>query len=64
MAVLTTKTRKALPESSFALPNRRYPINDKAHGRNALARVMQNGTPSEQSRVKAAVHKKFPTIGK
>lgn len=60
---LTTKKRNALPKESFALPGRRYPVNDKAHARNALARVMQHGSKSEQSRVKAAVHKKFPTIG-
>ena len=32
--------------------------------RNALARVAQHGTPAAQRKVKAAVHKRFPSIGK
>lgn len=59
---LTTKTRKALPTTAFALPNRRYPIHDKAHARNALARVAQNGSPAEKAKVRAAVKRKFPSI--
>lgn len=62
---LTTKDRKKLSKKSFALPGkRRYPIPDKAHARNALARVAQNGSPAEQKKVKAAVKKRFPSIGK
>lgn len=64
MAKLTYRQRKSLSTKSFALPGRRYPIEDKAHARNALARVSQHGTPSEKSRVRAAVHRKFPDIGK
>lgn len=64
MAKLTTKARKAIPTKSFALPGRRYPIEDKNHARNALARVSQHGTPAEKSRVRAAVHRKYPGIGK
>lgn len=60
--VLTAKTRKALPATAFALPNRRYPIHDKAHARNALARVAQNGTSAEKAKVRAAVKRKFPSI--
>jgi len=61
---LTTKARKALPKTSFALPGKRaYPIEDKAHARNALARVSQHGTPAEKKKVRAAVHKKYPKIG-
>lgn len=61
----STKERKKLSRKSFALPNKRkYPIPDKAHARNALARVAQNGTPAEQRKVKAAVKKRFPSIGK
>ena len=57
--------RKKLSKISFALPGKRkYPIPDKAHARNALARVAQNGTPAEQKKVKAAVKKRFPSIGK
>lgn len=64
MAVLTTKKRNDLPESAFAIPEKRaYPIHDKAHARNALARVAQYGTPDEKRRVHEAVKKKFPGIG-
>jgi hypothetical protein len=62
---LTTKDRKKLTKKSFALPGKRkYPIPDKAHARNALARVAQNGTPAEKKKVRAAVKKRFPSIGK
>ena len=62
---LGTKERKRLSKKSFALPGKRkYPIPDKAHARNALARVAQNGTAAEQKKVKAAVKKLFPGIGK
>jgi hypothetical protein len=63
LAELSAKKRKQLPDSAFALPGRRYPIHDKAHARNALARVAQHGTPAEQKRVRAAVRKRFPSIG-
>ena len=60
-----TKNRKKLSKKSFALPGKRkYPIPDKAHARNALARVAQHGTKEDQKKVKAAVRKKFPGIGK
>jgi hypothetical protein len=62
---LSSKDRKKLSKKSFALPGKRkYPIPDKAHARTALARVAQNGTPAEQKKVKAAVNKRFPSIGK
>lgn len=64
MAKLTTKKRKSLKKSSFALPGKRYPINDANHARNALARVSQYGTPAEKARVRGAVHRKYPSIGK
>lgn len=60
MSVLTAAARKALPKADFALGGGRYPIPDASHGRNALARVSQYGTPSEKSKVRAAVHRKFP----
>lgn len=64
MAKLTGKARKALPKKSFAVPaDRAYPIQDPAHARNALARVAQHGTPAEKAQVRAAVHRKYPSIG-
>lgn len=41
MADLTTKTRKALPASKFAGPDRSYPVEDKAHARDAKARASE-----------------------
>lgn len=62
MAVLTTKARKALPSTAFALPGGRYPIHNLAHARNALSRVAANGTPHEQAVVRMKVHARFPGI--
>lgn len=65
MAKLTYQARKKLKKSSFVFPGtRKYPIPDMAHARNALARVAQNGSPAQKQKVKAAVHRKYPTIGK
>lgn len=61
---LTAKGRKHIKESNFALPGRRYPIHDEAHGRAALQMVAKHGTPSEKKKVRAAVRKKYPNIGK
>ena len=61
----STKNRKKLSKKSFALPGKRkYPIPDKSHARNALARVAQHGTPEEQKKVRKAVVKRFPSLGK
>ena len=38
---LTTKKRNSLPDSAFAGPGRSFPVNDKSHARNALARASQ-----------------------
>lgn len=62
MAKLTTKKRNKLPSKAFALKGRRYPIADKAHAKNALARVSQHGTPAEKAAVRRKVHGKFPGI--
>lgn len=56
--------RNALPKSAFAIPGRRaYPISDEVHARNALSRVAQNGSAAEQARVRAAVKRRYPSIG-
>lgn len=60
---LTTSARNALPASTFALPGRRYPLNDENHARNALSRVSQFGSSEEKAKVRAAVHRKYPNIG-
>jgi hypothetical protein len=41
MAKLTAKKRKALPKGDFAGPDRSYPVNDKAHARNAKTRASE-----------------------
>ena len=64
MSKLTSKQRKKLPAKDFALGKGHYPINDKNHARNALARVSQFGTPAQKAKVRAAVHRKYPSIGK
>ena len=71
MARLTYRARKHLPKGQFALKGGagkrakgRYPIQDKTHARNALARVSQYGTASEKARVRAAVRRKYPSIGR
>jgi hypothetical protein len=59
---LTTKARKNLDSGAFVFPkDRRYPIHDESHARNALARA--SGKP-EEAQVRAAVHSRFPGIGK
>jgi predicted DNA-binding helix-hairpin-helix protein len=65
MARLSAARRRKLPKSSFALKGKRkYPIDTKARARNALARVAQHGTASEKKRVRAAVHRRYPSIGR
>ena len=42
MAELSTKKRNAEPKSDFGLPDeRKYPMPDKSHARNAKARASQ-----------------------
>jgi|HubBroStandDraft_4_1064222.scaffolds.fasta_scaffold00046_30 hypothetical protein len=60
MAKLTAKVRNAIPSSEFAGPDRSYPIEDKSHARNALARASGK---SVEGRVRAAVKRKYPSIG-
>jgi hypothetical protein len=65
MAKLSTEARKEIPAKSFAEPDKRkYPIENKAHAKNALSRVSQSGTTAEKTKVRAAVKKKYPSLGK
>lgn len=63
MAKLTSGQRNALPSGDFAVPGRRYPVNDPNHARNALARVSQYGTAEEKEEVREKVAQKYPGIG-
>jgi hypothetical protein len=60
MAKLTHEEREELPKGDFVFPKtRRYPIEDAAHARDALAR--SSGKP-EHAAVREAVQRKFPEI--
>ena len=61
MSKLTAETRKKIPKKDFAGPDESYPIENASHARNALSRA--SGKPVE-ARVRAAVHRKYPNIGK
>ena len=62
MAKLTVATRKKIPTNEFALTGRRYPVEDEAHARNALARVSQVGTHAEKATVRLKVRRLFPSL--
>ena len=60
---LSSKERKKLSKKSFVFPNeRKYPIHDRSHAANALARVSQFGTEKEKTKVRKAVCKKYPDL--
>jgi hypothetical protein len=61
MSKLNAKARNALPAKDFAGPGRSFPIEDKSHARNALARVA-NKSPEEKAGVRSKVSAKFPGI--
>lgn len=64
MAKLTAAARKRIPKGSFAVPSKAprsgsYPIPDRSHAKNALAR---SSGKAVAGKVRAAVHRKFPGI--
>jgi hypothetical protein len=66
MSKLTTAQRKAIPKKNFAIPEKApgpgsYPIQDRSHAANAEARASGKKV---QGRVDAAVHRKYPDLGK
>jgi len=64
MAKLNAKERNALPTKDFVdKKDRKFPIEDKSHARNALSRAAAKGGATE-AKVKKAVTAKFPSIGK
>ncbi len=50
MAKLSTKSRDKLPKSDFAGPGRSYPVEDKAHARNAKARASEMENKGKMSK--------------
>lgn len=59
---LNAARRNRLSDLQFALPGRRYPIEDANHARNALARIAEFGSPKQKATVRAKVKRKFPGI--
>jgi len=64
MAKLTAAARKRIPTKNFALPGRKEPINDKSHAKAALTMGMRDKSPAQKAKIRAAVHRKFPDLGK
>ncbi len=63
MIKLTTNARKKLPKSDFALPGRRYPVEDDAHARDAKARASQSYNAGRLSSAeKAKVDRKADAV--
>lgn len=60
--ILNAAARARIKSKNFALPDRRYPIEDEIHARNALARVSQYGSEAEKRTVREKVYKKYPHI--
>ena len=63
---LTAADRKKIPKGDFAIPEKApgpgsYPFHDRKHGANALSR--SSGKPVA-GRVRAAVRRKYPDMGK
>jgi len=54
MAKLSTKDRKKLPAKDFAGPGRSYPVEDKAHARNAKARASEMAAKGKLSAAEKA----------
>lgn len=61
MVKLSSRARRSLPSSTFAMPGRKFPIPDRSHAQNALARASQKGGATKK-RVDAKVAKKFPGL--
>lgn len=68
-AELTTEGREKIKEKNFSLSAEQsdtgkpaYPIEDKSHAANALARVKQFGSPAEKAEVYKDVAKKYPGL--
>ena len=63
--VLTAAARKKIKGKNFAMPgSRSYPIQDRAHARNALSRAAQSKTKGSYKAIAAKVHAKYPDLGR
>lgn len=62
---LTLRARKALPNSDFVYPKtREYPIQDLDHAEAAERLVGREHSASMKAKVDAAVHERYPGLGK
>lgn len=62
-ADLTAKGREQIKKKNFALPaQKKYPIHDLPHARNALARAAQHASPATESKIRQKVYSKFPGL--
>lgn len=64
MAKLNAAKRKAMPNSDFALPGKRFPLNDATHQRMAISGATRaeragNITPAQAEHVKAEARRKL-----
>ena len=65
---LTSKARNKLPSSVFALPGRKYPVEDRAHAINAKARATQMAnrgilSPAQKQTVFRKANRKLGLLG-
>jgi hypothetical protein len=63
VARLTARGRKRIKAKNFAGAGRSYPIHDRSHAKAALSMVARHGSPAQKKRVRAAVHRKYPSLG-
>ncbi len=64
MTVLAAARRKAMPQSDFGLPGKRFPMNDAVHQRMAISGATRaeragNISETEEERIKAEARKKL-----
>jgi hypothetical protein len=62
LAVLDAKKRSSLKAQDFALPPDGYPMHDRAHAINALARAKQHASPEDYKTVKSRVCRRYPDL--
>lgn len=68
MAKLTTAQRKKIRKKDFAIPSKApgpgsYPVPDRSHAANAMARAA-NKSPAVKAAVQRKVRSKYPDMGK
>jgi len=64
VAKLTAAARRKIPKGKFAVPSKApgpgsYPIADRNHAKDALARSSRKAVAAK---VRAAVHREYPTM--